>query len=91
MKVWVTKYWDTRGVYEADTRDAFDSQYVYVKEGPHLRLMRLGSGCFEVRADAIANARGRAVRRMQLLDLQMTKVRKLAEEFGAMEEEALRP
>ena len=59
MKVWVTKYWNTRGIYQVDVEARKSgAKYVYTKNAPGMLQQQLvmKRDAFDNKNDAIVHA-----------------------------------
>lgn len=78
MKVFVTKYALTQGIFEAEGE--LDGRYVYLGGAGTIRIQcRLDRDCFENKRDAEEWAKTLAAREVKHLRLRLAKLEQLAE------------
>lgn len=76
MKVWVTKYWSTRGVYQEEVKrsESDPNRYVYLKGKFHQQFI-LGSDAFEDREEAAAWVEKDKTRKIKSLEKKIEKLK----------------
>jgi adenylylsulfate kinase-like enzyme len=81
MKVWVTKYWSTQGIYKTETDEKMgrDSKYVYTKaeRGALPIQLKLGRDAFLNEPGARQYALEQRVKKIDLLRKQITKLERM--------------
>lgn len=80
MKVWVTKYWDTQGLYTATVRSSgSDARYVYTVPASHSvpQQLRLGRDAFQRPEDAVVHMREQRTKKIERLKAQIAKLEKM--------------
>jgi hypothetical protein len=83
MKVWVTKFWNTKGIYEANAKRSSSSenyasttQYGDLTRVNPIPLM-LGKTAFQKREDAVARVRELRIKKISALRRQLEKLEKM--------------
>ena len=79
MKVYVTKYWESRGIFVVDVEKHNDQEYLYESrpfgDGRTFSLqLRLGADAFPTEADALDRVRKEAKRKVVALRKKIDKI-----------------
>lgn len=82
MKVWVTKFWEKKGIYEANAKRPSDNGKTYtVQYGELTRVnpipLTLGKTAFERPEDAVVRVRELRIKKMARLRRELAKLEKM--------------
>lgn len=80
MKYWVTKYWDTQGLYEANVVAPEEGdKYVYTipTKGSVRQQLKVGRDAFKRPEDAVVHMREQRTKKIERLKAQIAKLEKM--------------
>lgn len=80
MKVYITKYWQTKGIIEADKieRQAEETKYIWAKlDGRYENIFSIGSDAFYTEEEAIAHIRVKVKKKIAQLEKTLIKLKNI--------------
>jgi uncharacterized lipoprotein YehR (DUF1307 family) len=80
MKVYITKYWQTKGIIEAETmeRQAEDTKYMWARSGERYKnLYTLGRDIFYTEYEAISCIRIKVKKKIAELEKTLIKLKNI--------------